>query len=110
MKKPNPLDRGPSRAERITPLRSNLLGYNDVISYPAKRAAAPLFRNSQPKGTYPLSKPRCALRLPCAGQGPDDLQPGLAGHANDACHGGVYTGHDGAGIDRAEGRGRQVAD
>ena len=110
MKKPNPLDLGPSRVERITPLRSNLLGYNAVISYPAKRAAAPLFRNSQPKGTRPLSKPRCALRLPCARQGPDDLQPGLTGHADNALHGGVYTGHDGAGIDRAEGRRGQVTD
>lgn len=94
-----------TRAERITSLRPNLLGRNCVTSYPAKRAAVPLFRNSQPKGTRPLSKPRCALRLPCAGQGPNDLQPGLAGHADDACHGGVHTRYDRAGINRAESRG-----
>lgn len=46
-----------TRAERITPLRSNLLGHNCVISYPAKRAATPLFRNSQRKGPVLFQNP-----------------------------------------------------
>jgi hypothetical protein len=35
----------------------NLLGHNCVISYPAKRAATPLFRNSQRKGPVPFQNP-----------------------------------------------------
>jgi hypothetical protein len=63
-----------TRARRIAPLRSNLLGYNAVISYPAKRAAAPLFRNTQPKGPQPLSKPKLRTAFALV---PDRFQDGL---------------------------------
>ena len=53
-----------TRVGSVAPSWPNLLGRNCVTSYPAKRGAAPLFRNSQPKGTHPFRNPlRSAFAL-----------------------------------------------
>ena len=54
----------------------------------SRYSAAPSFETPSRRDPVPFET-RCALRLPCSEQGPDDLQTGLSGHADDALHGGV---------------------